>query len=198
MPRKLSDSVNPSIGNVRGLLTAGTITITTTGELIAIVTSLLYRIAAHGIARLSQAADPAFTFVANFPPTLHSTTIPNPNDPVFFSRVLEPGTPPANTVFLSDFLPNTGVIGEVINFFYTFVHTPPIKPFIPFGGVGAGSPFTSPVPGIKASCDSALFTYRTNLIATMAVYAGFSVGPDGRLIPAPPAQINQWELNIET
>jgi hypothetical protein len=58
-------------GNVRGLPA-----MTTRTALKRVLTSLIYRVTAHGSSRLNQAANPGLTFAANFPPCLQSTTHP--------------------------------------------------------------------------------------------------------------------------
>jgi hypothetical protein len=60
--------------------------------------SLVYRINAHGFARLWRSGEPALTFVANFPPCLQDATIPDPDDKF-------------DTQALLRFLPRTGTIG---------------------------------------------------------------------------------------
>jgi len=44
----------------------------------SVLTSLLYRITAHGVSRLNSTANPALTFVANFPHCLQISDIPVP------------------------------------------------------------------------------------------------------------------------
>ncbi|MFP3941279.1 MAG: lipoxygenase family protein, partial [Thermoanaerobaculia bacterium] len=60
-------------GNVRGLPP-----MTSRAALAEVLTSFVYRIVAHGTSRLYRAANPALTFVANFPPCLQETDVPEP------------------------------------------------------------------------------------------------------------------------
>ena len=46
--------------------------------------------------------------------------------------------------------------------------------------------------GIRDVCNQALIRYRTDIWSFMALYAADSK------VPGPPAQLTQWELNIET
>jgi hypothetical protein len=84
--------------------------------------SLLYRITAHGFARLYRSANPALTFVANFPPCLQDATIPDP-------------TASFDTQALLRFLPRTGTIGSMILFYFIFAFSTPYVPFVPLGGL---------------------------------------------------------------
>jgi hypothetical protein len=80
--------------------------------------SLVYRIMAHGGSRLYRSANPALTFVANFPPVLQDAKIPRP-DAAF------------DTAALHRYLPNTGSIGSMVYFYFTFWASPPYVPFVP-------------------------------------------------------------------
>jgi hypothetical protein len=66
-------SRDPSQGNVSGLPA-----VDTQADLIAVLTSFLYRLTAHGASSLSPSVNPALSFVANFPPCLQSADIPEP------------------------------------------------------------------------------------------------------------------------
>jgi Lipoxygenase len=61
-------------GNVRGLPA-----VNTRNRLASVLTSLVFRIVAHGTSRLFRGANPALSFVANFPPCLQNATIPEPS-----------------------------------------------------------------------------------------------------------------------
>lgn len=83
--------------------------------------SLVYRILAHGSSRLYRSANPALTFVANFPPVLHDATIPGPDSEF-------------DNATLNRYLPNTGSIGSMVYFYFTFWAAPPYEPFVPLTG----------------------------------------------------------------
>ena len=83
----ISASGDPGGGNVRGLPE-----MTTRAALIKVLTSLVYRVTAHGCGRLNQTANPVLSFVANFPPCLQNATIPAADTP-FVSRP-DPTRPP--------------------------------------------------------------------------------------------------------
>jgi len=169
-------------GNLRGLPSP----LRTRAELKRVLTSLIYRVTAHGTSRINQSINPGHTFAANFPPCLQDTTLPAPDTKFVFSGASTPGT-----LSLSNFLPYTGTIGAQMAFGFTFVYTPPYKPFIPLGGIEADLPFVGS-PGVVDGCNHALIRYRTDLVNFMKVFAAdFDV-------PCPPAQVTQWELNIET
>ena len=104
-------------GNIRGLPEMNART-----ALASVLTSLIYRVTVHGISRLNSTANPALTFLANFPLCLQLLTSPRPN---------LRSTPKA----LLAYLPNTETIGEAFNFYFTFVFSPPYEPFIPLSGV---------------------------------------------------------------
>ena len=92
---------------------------------------------------------------------------------------------------LAQVLPNTGTIGELIAFLFTFVYSPPYKPFIPLDGIREDLPFVRP-PAVAEICNEALVRYRLDLQNFIVLWAADSK------VPGPPAQINQWELSIET
>jgi len=94
--------------------------------------SIIYRIMAHGGSRMYRSANPALTFVANFPPCLQSATIPDP-------------TASFSTKDLLRYLPNTGTIGSMLHFYFIFFASPTYAPFVPFGGVDTELYFDDPV-----------------------------------------------------
>jgi hypothetical protein len=158
-------------GNVAGLPPMDT-----KAALKEVMTSLIFRITAHGASRLNQAANPYFTFVGNFPPCLQRTDIPR-RDTVLDEKAL------------LAYLPNTGTIGSMVDFLFTFTFSPPYVPFIPLEGIDAELSFT----GASAhACNDALIQYRGDLERFMTLWA-----KDAGVDP-PPAQIHQWPLNIET
>jgi hypothetical protein len=85
----------------------------------------------HGISRLNSTANPALTFTANFPHCLQRSDIPT-------------ATTPIDTKTLLTYLPNTQTIGEAVNFYFTFVFSPPYEQFIPLGGADTELFFTDP------------------------------------------------------
>ena len=152
-------------GNIRGLPEMND-----RHALCRVLTSLLYRIVAHGSSRLNAAANPALTFVANFPPCLQDGSIPAP-EATFDTRKL------------LAYLPRTGTIGLMVTFYFTFVFSTPYVPLIPKDGVEADLFFPG---GPGEPRNQALIAFRRKMIEFMQ---GFQ--------PAVP-QIHQWPMNIET
>ena len=103
-------------GNIRGLPAMDS-----KEALKRVLHSLVYRITAHGFARLWRSGEPALTFVANFPPCLQDATIPDPDDSF-------------DTQALLRFLPRTGTIGGMVQFYYVFHFSTPYVPFVPLNG----------------------------------------------------------------
>jgi len=112
----IAESGKEDGGNVRGLPAMDS-----KDALKRVLHSLVYRITAHGFARLYRSANPALTFVANFPPCLQDATIPDP-------------TASFDTQALLRFLPRTGTIGSMILFYFIFAFSTPYVPFVPIGG----------------------------------------------------------------
>jgi hypothetical protein len=167
----IAASGDPLQGNISGLPPMDT-----KAALKDVMTSLIFRVTAHGASRLNQAANPYFTFVANFPPCLQRTDIPRP-DTVLDEKAL------------LAYLPNTGTIGSMVDFLFTFTFSPPYVPFIPLDGIDAELSFT----GASAhACNDALIAFRGDLEAFMRLWAQ-DVG-----VEPPPAQVHSWPLNIET
>jgi hypothetical protein len=152
-------------GNIRGLPEMDT-----RAALTGALTSLLYRITAHGVSRLNSSANPALTFVANFPHCLQISDIPAP-------------TAQIDTKELLAYLPNTETIGEAVNFYFTFVFSPPYEPLIPLGGVETNLFFPG---GAADPRNQALIQFRNDLAKLIAAYE-----------PETPQRF-QWPLNIET
>ena len=105
-------------GNIRGLPTMDS-----RDALRRTLTSHVYRITSHGISRLNSTANPALTFVANYPHCLQRTDIPGPRAAI-------------STKTLLSYLPKTDTIGQSLNFYFIFAFSPPYESFIPLGGVG--------------------------------------------------------------
>lgn len=162
----ITEATDEDEGNIQGLPA----NVTTRAELKTILTSLIYRIAAHGGSRMRPSAYPVQSFVANFPPCLQQTRIPKPTDTL-------------STVELLEFLPKTGTIGDMMTFYNIFVFSAPYVPFIPEKGVTTDLFFPD---GPDAPRNKALIAFRESLIAFIK-----------DLEPKSP-QIHQWPLNIET
>jgi hypothetical protein len=103
-------------GNVRGLPAMDS-----KDALKRVLHSIVHRIISHGSSRLYSSANPALTFVANFPPVLHDATIPQPDAEFDNATLLR-------------YMPNTGSIGSMVYFYFTFWASPPYVPFVPLAG----------------------------------------------------------------
>lgn len=87
----------------------------------AVVTSVCFRIIFHGLGRLRKVGAPEPPFAPNYPPCLQSTTIADPAITL-------------STADLLEYLPNTGTLGSLISFYYTFAYNAPYVPLIPERG----------------------------------------------------------------
>ncbi len=159
----MAASANPKEGNLKGLPE-----VKDKESLIRVLTSIVYRVSMHGASRLRTSDTPAFTFVANFPPCLQSSVLPDPQKPLPTRELLT-------------YLPKTGTIGEMLDFIYIFVFSSPYTPLIPKGGIDADLWFTD------EACNNALITFRKVIQEVIIERYG-----------AYPPQIFQWPLNIET
>ena len=148
-------------GNIRGLPAMDS-----RDALKRVLHSLVNRIVTHGSSRLYSSANPALTFVANFPPVMHDATIPSPHAEF-------------DNAALNRYLPNTGSIGSMVYFYFTFWASPPYVPFVPLAGVEADLFFDDEVS------NGALIELRR-----------FIIGFLERLDPDAP-QVWQWERHIE-
>jgi hypothetical protein len=119
---------------------------------------------------MNSTANPALTFVPNFPHCLQRTDIPKPSSRIDTRRLLT-------------YLPDTETIGEALNFYFTFVFSTPYQAFIPIGGVDTELFFPG---GAKDPRNRALINLR-NLLASFID----SYQPDT-------PQRFQWPRNIET
>ncbi len=151
-------------GNIGGLPT-----LDSRDALKRLLTSLLYRITAHGISRLNKTANPALTFTANFPHCLQRSDIPKPGASI-------------DTKTLLTYLPNAETIGEAVDFYYIFTFSPPYDAFIPLG-VDTELFFSG---GTSDPRNQALIAVRNGLAAFIDDFS-----PD---IP----QRFQWPRDIET
>jgi Lipoxygenase len=159
------DSGTQGAGNIQGLPEK----IDNRKILAEILTSLIYRITVHGSSRLNATPNPAMSFVPNFPPCLQDDTLIEPNATV-------------DTKSLMKWLPRTGTIGEMMQFYFTFVFSVPYEPFIPLEGIDdPDTLFYS-----NAKCNEALIAFRMRIVSILH-----------ELSPEMP-QVFQWPLNIET
>jgi hypothetical protein len=161
----VTDCSSPSEGNIRGLGPIQTRT-----ALTAVLTSLVFRITAHGAARLNATPNPGLTFMANFPPCLQDATIPAPNANFDTKRLLA-------------YLPRTGTIGEMVTFYFTFAFSVPYLPLIPLEGLEANLAFPG---GPTEPRNQAQIVFRTRILDFINRY---DTGAPQRY---------QWPLNIET
>lgn len=162
----MAEAANPSAGNIRGLPTMNS-----RDALIKMLTSLLYRVTAHGSGRLPASSNPGLTFIANFPPCLQNATIP-------------PAGSPISTAQLLQYLPNTGTLGAELAFYNTFAFSVPYESFIPLQGIDSNLFFPG---GLADKRNQALVQYRNAIVAMIEELSG-DFAP----------QITQWPLNVET
>jgi len=161
----LAASTNPEEGNVTGLPA-----LDSRVNLIRTLQSLVFRLTAHGSARLNHSANPVLSFVPNFPPCLQLTDIPPANADI-------------NTEALLRYLPKTGTIGEMMTFYFTFAFSAPYVPFLPLAGNNTELIFG----------DDPTEPRNAALIAFREYIHDFITGYD-----APTPQYYQWPRNIET
>jgi Lipoxygenase len=175
-------------GNIRGLPTMDS-----KSALKRVLTSLIYRVTAHGVSRLNISANPVLTFVANFPPCLQDTSITKPDSEIDTKRLLA-------------FLPVTGTIGQMATFYFTFVFSSPYEPFIPLDGPEKDL-FFHGGDGVD-QCNQALVNYRYRMIDFIKSYIAAQqevlaqLEKQGNIqageLQGDSSQIHQWPLNIET
>lgn len=168
----LAAAASPTDGNVQGLPPmAGK------ANLRLFLHSLVYRIVAHGVSRMANSANPAMSFVPNFPPCLQQSDIPDPAATLSTEQLLR-------------YLPNTGTIGEMITFLFTFAYSAPYDSLIPVQGLATGLFFPE-----GDERNPALIAFREKMSRLIETYTlNFSI-PGVR---PPEAQIHQWPVNIET
>jgi Lipoxygenase len=165
-------SADPGQGNLRGLPPMNN-----RDALINVLTSLVYRLTAHGVARLENNANPGLSFVPNFPPCLQRGDIPQPDAPLSTQQLLT-------------YLPNTGTIGDMLTFYFAFAFSKPYVPLIPPGGVNQDLYFKG-IPSAD-KCNLALVDFRRNM---QEFIREFNPARD----PNPPkVDFGQWPRNIET
>jgi len=113
----MKQSSNPAQGNVRGLPNMDS-----RNNLSKVLSSLIYRVAAHGNSRQLNSLSDALCFVANYPPCLQDSRIPAPSETIDQNRLMR-------------YLPNTGTIGEMMTFYFIFTYSVPYNPLIPLLGI---------------------------------------------------------------
>ena len=158
-------AADPNEGNVQGIGAMDS-----KASLKKMLTSLIYRITAHGISAMNISANPVLTFVANFPPCLQNSQLPNPNVNM-------------STVDLLKYLPNTGAIGDLVSFFYVFIYAKPYTRLIPKGGVTANLFFGG---GQSDPRNQALIHYRSTMVGFINTYTNDAT------------QVSQWPIDVET
>ncbi len=182
-------------GNIQGLSK-----IESVDGLKQFLTSFIYRFTVHGLGRLDNTANPAMTFVPNFPPTLHVKENPKPSTKI-------------DTKELMKYLPKTGTIGMMMNFYFTFADSTPYESLIPVDGIDQHLHFSNigdyksknkenlnhsgkdRDTGKARKLNFALVNFRNDMKDFMFKYnkenkiEGFE--PD-------PVQYNQWPLGVET
>lgn len=161
----LAASTNPEEGNVAGLPA-----LDSRANLIRTLQSLVFRLTAHGSARLNHSANPVLSFVPNFPPCLQLADIPPANADI-------------NTEALLRYLPKTGTIGEMMTFYFTFAFSAPYVPFLPLAGNKTELIFGNDPNEPR---NAALIAFREYIHHFIAGY------------DAPTPQFYQWPRNIET
>lgn len=160
----IKQSTNPAEGNVRGLPMMDS-----KESLKAVLSSLIYRVAAHGNSRQLNSLSAALSFVANYPPCLQDTRIPAPSETIDQKRLLR-------------YLPNTGTIGEMMTFYFIFTYSVPYNPLIPLFGVHEDLYFDDP----NDPRNAALIEFRESIKTFIQNYDS----------EAP--MIHQWPASIET
>ncbi len=167
--------------------------ITTRPLLIELLTSLLYRVTAHGAGSLTSVVNPALAFVSNFPPCLQSTEMPEAGSELSDAELLER-------------MPYTGTMGTMSTFYFTFAYSEPYVPAIPKGGDNL-DPYWPVDPGTPSdqACNAALFKYRAEIRSFVKAYTdawneelarirGLPTGP----VPSyAQNQAEQWPRSIE-
>jgi len=174
---KLNDwmaaAADPAQGNIRGLPK-----LDNKAALTRLLTSLVYRVTAHGIGRLRRSADPWLTFVANFPPCLQRTDLPRPSAPLSTQELLK-------------YLPNIGTIADTLSFYFGFAYTKPFVPLIPAGGVDKELYFPG---GMSDPRNTALRAFREDMKGFMQEFNRM-YRPNGW--PQDVERWQQWPRNIE-
>ncbi|MFM7318832.1 MAG: lipoxygenase family protein [bacterium] len=159
------DSGKNGEGNIGGFPES----IATRDELKEILTSLIYRVTVHGSARLNATPNPVMSFVPNFPPCLQKNELIDPSSTM-------------DTKSLMNWLPKTGTIGEMMQFYFTFAFSVPYEPFIPLEGINDPSTYFYD----NKKCNQSLVEFRLKILEILHELSGDM------------PQVFQWPLNIET
>ncbi len=157
---------NPEEGNVRGLPV-----MSSKHELKRVLTSLVYRVVAHGNSRQMRSLGPGLSFVANYPPCLQRADIVKPDDKKFTKGDI------------LNYLPNTGTIGSMMTFYYIFIFSTPYEPLLPLFGNDTDLYFSDP----NDPRNIALEAFRKAI-------GSFIIDHSGENAPL----IHQWPASIET
>lgn len=162
-----AESQDPGEGNIRF---GADFRMNGRNSLSQLVTSLIYRVTVHGCSRMNIAANPQLSFVSNLPPCMQKDDLPATDVSLTTQELLE-------------YLPNTGTIGEMVTFLFTFVYSAPYKPLIPAGGDRTDLFFDSQK---YPRSNDALVKFRGAIRNFIMRYSADS------------PQIQQWPMNIET
>jgi len=182
-------------GNIQGLSK-----IESAKALKQFLTSFIYRFTVHGLSRLDNTANPAMTFIPNFPPTLHIKDNPDPSTKI-------------DTKALLEYLPKTGTIGKMMDFYFTFADSAPYESLIPVDGIDQHLHFFNTGDnkskkeedlnhsgkdrdsGKAQELNTALINFRRNMRLFMDEY-----NEENKIegFEADPVQHNQWPLGVET
>ncbi len=158
-------SGNRNGGNVRGLPEMNS-----RKALIDVLTSLVFRVTVHGVTRLNPSLNPVQTFIANYPPCLQKTEVPTPDTKLSTKELLA-------------FLPNTGAMGQMAQFYYIFVFSSPYESFLPENGIEDKLFFKG---GVDEPRNAALVKFRKDIDEFIHDYD-----------PASPQRF-QWPMSVET
>jgi hypothetical protein len=151
-------------GNVRGLPAMGS-----RDALKHVLSSIIYRVAAHGNSRQLKSLSPALCFIPNYPPCLQDSRIPGPEETLTLAQILR-------------YMPNTGTIGEMMTFYYIFTYSAPYIPLVPLYGIDQDLYF-EPASDPR---NAALIEFRSSIEQFIRKY-----DPEASLI-------HQWPVSIET
>jgi Lipoxygenase len=152
-------------GNIRGLEQ-----LESKAALKRLLTSLLYRVIAHGGTNMVFATFLVHLFAPNYPICLQRRDIPESSAEL-------------DTKQLLTYLPNAETIGLITSFYFAFAFAKPNEPFIPQEGVEANLFFPS---GMSDPRNRALVDYRNALAQFINARAVL------------PNITGQWPLNVES